>query len=96
MIDITLTQALVLALAVYRVCRLIIEDNLTEPLRDLVWRRFPPSTRIGYYLTCYWCTGVWVSSFTIFMYTIVPSQTFTVALILALSSVAGLIAARSN
>lgn len=54
---------LVDALATYRVTRLIVEDKITEDLRDLVWKRFPPdSTKVGYLLTCPHCTSMWVAA----------------------------------
>jgi len=94
MTDIAPFQFVVLALATYRLCRLIVEDTLLESLRNLVWRRFPPTTKLGYLITCYWCTGIWASSLTICMYIIVPTPTFAVSLVLAMSAAVGIIAAR--
>lgn len=93
-IDITPFQFIVLSLATYRICRLIIQDTITESLRDRLWRRFPPTTYLGYLITCYWCMGIWASSLVFGMYTIVPSPTFAVSLALALSSAVGIVAAR--
>jgi hypothetical protein len=89
-----LVELIVLALAVYRLCRLIIEDAVTEPLREAVWRRYKPDGGIGYLITCYWCTGFWTSSLVVLAYIIVPVPTMVAALVLALSAVAGIIAAR--
>jgi hypothetical protein len=89
-----LVELVVLALAVYRVCRLIIEDAVTERLREAVWRRFDASHGIGYLITCYWCTGFWVASLLVLLFIIVPVPTMAASLILALSALAGIIAAR--
>ena len=94
MTDVTPFQFIVLTLAAYRLCRLLVEDTLLESFRNLVWRRFPPTTYLGYLITCYWCTGIWASSLVICMYTIVPTPTFAVSLILAISTVVGIVAAR--
>jgi len=92
--DITPLQFIVLALAAYRLCRLVIQDTVTEALRNRVWRHFPPTTSLGYLITCYWCTGIWVSSLIVCLYTIVPLPTFAVSLVLALSAAVGIVAAR--
>jgi hypothetical protein len=89
-----LTELIVLALAVYRICRLIIEDAVTERLRELVWSRFKPSHGIGYLITCYWCTGFWVASLLVLLFIIVPVPTMAASLVLALSALAGIVAAR--
>jgi hypothetical protein len=89
-----LVELIVLALAVYRICRLIIEDAVTERLREAVWSRFDASRGIGYLITCYWCTGFWVASLLVLLFIIVPVPTMAASLILALSALAGIIAAR--
>jgi hypothetical protein len=85
---------IVLALAVYRLCRLVIEDTVFNGLRNLVWSKFPPSTLVGYWFTCYWCTSVWFASLVVISYMIIPVPTFVVSLILALSTIVGIVAAR--
>ena len=84
----------VLALAAFRVTRLVVEDAVTERLREWVWRRVPPSRGIGYMITCYWCTGFWVSLLLAVLYMMVPTATVAVALVFALSAVVGLLAER--
>jgi hypothetical protein len=94
--NIDLVTLLVLGLAVYRICRLVIEDAVTEPLREAIWARFKPDGGIGYLITCYWCVGFWTSSLVVLAYIIVPIPTMVASLILALSSIAGITAARVN
>lgn len=90
---ITLVELVILALAVYRLCRLVIEDAVTEKARELIWKRFDASHGVGYLITCYWCTGFWVSSLVVTSYIIVPILTMAISLVLALSAFAGLVAA---
>lgn len=85
---------LILALATYRLSRLVVEDEITASLRDKIWAKYPPSTKLGYLLTCYWCTSVWISTALIFSYILIPTVTITVALIFALSAVTGIISTR--
>lgn len=48
--------------AVYRLTKLILEDRITEELRDKIWNKFPPqSTKTGYLLTCPWCVSIWAA-----------------------------------
>lgn len=86
---------IILALAVYRLTRLVTTDTITFPIRNKIWNRFPPETsRFGYLFTCDWCTSIWVSSLVVISYTIIPTATTLLALIPALSAVASIIAAR--
>lgn len=90
-----LTHFLVLALACHRATRLVTTDAIFNGLRERFWRRFPPeSTRLGYLSTCDWCTSVWVGSALTISYTIFPTATLIASLPLALSAVAGNLAAR--
>jgi len=91
-----LLPLLILALAVYRLTRLIVEDRLLEPAREWVWKRRGPDTMVGYLLTCYWCTSIWVSAAVVGLYLLVPPVMLVVCLVLALSAVAGLIDTKLN
>jgi len=91
---ITTVQFIILALAVYRICRLIIQDQVLETARNLIWSKFPYDKGIGYLITCYWCTGFWVSSLVVTCFIIVPIATTAVCSVLALSAAAAIIAAR--
>ena len=48
------------ALATYRGTRLIVEDQIVEPLREKIWENHPPQEGIGYLVTCPFCMSVWV------------------------------------
>lgn len=91
---ISLLDFVVLAFAVFRLSRLLTTDVIFERLREWVWRRKPPHTMVGYLFTCNWCMSIWVSSLVVVCYTIVPIVTVLVALVFALSAVAGLISSR--
>lgn len=92
--DIEISHLVILILGVYRLTRLIIEDTITEPIRNWIWDRWGYEKGVGYLVTCYWCTSFWVASLTVILYTIVPIPTTAIMLVLALSAGAGLIAAR--
>lgn len=85
------------SLATYRLTRLITTDEITSPIRDRVWKTHPPDkSRIGYALTCNWCTSVYAASALQISRMIAPRTTNAVETILALSAVAGLVAARMD
>ena len=90
---IELAHVFILGLAVYRLTRLIIQDQVFDRARKAVWNKFGPKDGIGYLITCYWCTSFWVSSLVVLCYTIVPIPTTAVAFVLALSAITGIIAA---
>lgn len=94
--NITIVELVILALAVYRLSRLIIEDTILEIPRNWIWKRFGVQSGVGYLLTCYWCTSFWVASLVVTCFIIVPIPTIAVGLILALSAIAGILAARMD
>lgn len=83
------------ALATYRISRLAVEDEITAPIRDAVWDKHPPEkSRLGYLLTCYWCSSVYAASALEISRMIAPKTTRAVETALAASAVAGIVAAR--
>lgn len=93
-LNMSVVDLVILALAAYRIARLVIEDTVTERLREAVWSRYNSSHGIGYLITCYWCVGFWVASLLVLLFIIVPVPTMAASLVLALSALAGIIAAR--
>lgn len=94
MIDITLLQFVILGLASYRVTRLFTRDMITAPLRNAFWKKFPPeSSYLGYLSTCEWCFSFWIAAGFVGAFLIAPSVTSIVAIIYAVSAVAGLLTA---
>lgn len=82
--------------AVIRLTRLINEDVITEPLRDLVWKRFPPNTKLGYLLTCPWCMSIWAGLAITLLRKASPTLATSVSTILAASQVTGMLAEHLN
>lgn len=51
------------ALATYRLTRLITTDVITEPIRDVIWEKYPPeSTKVGYLFTCDHCASIYAAA----------------------------------
>lgn len=86
-----LVTLIIYALATFRVSRLVIEDAVFETLRNKIWDRFPPSHGLGYILTCYWCSSIYIATAFTIGYILIPSVMFYVALFLALSATTGII-----
>ena len=86
----------VLVLASYRVTRAITTDTIFESVREKIWKKYPPSTKLGYLITCNWCTGFWVSIVFVVAYILVPDVTFVVSLILSTSALVGIIASKAE
>lgn len=90
----TPTDLALRSLAAYRLTRLITRDTITAPLRDRVWASYPPETsRLGYLLTCEWCTSVWAGSALHISRMLAPRTTTAVEAVLAVSAVTGLLTA---
>jgi len=83
------------ALATYRICRLLIEDTITEPLRERFWKRFPPeSSKLGYLLTCYHCLSVYVAFAAVLALLFAGIIGLAIALVLALSTCTGFLSTK--
>lgn len=83
---------IVLALASYRITRLLIQDEILSPIRDKIWNKWPPETnKITYLLTCYWCLGAWISAIVTVLVLYCGMIALVVAIIFALSAVVGII-----
>lgn len=91
--EITTVTFVVLALAAYRITHLITTDAIADGFRNWVWSKYGPTTKIGYLITCNWCTGFWVSLLLVAAAGILPQFTFVVSLIMAISAVVGLLSA---
>lgn len=93
MLEITLLNFVVLALGAFRLTHIITTDVIADPLRQWVWSKYDTSTKIGYMITCNWCTGFWVSLLTVAGASVLPQLTFVVSLVLAISALVGLLSA---
>lgn len=88
---------LVGALAVHRLTRLAVEDEVTRPLRERItrWaegtaeRRAAPS--VSYFVTCPWCVSVWVAAGWAALTVTAPAVAAPAGAVLAWSSAAGLL-----
>ncbi len=88
-----LFEFVILALATFRITRLITRDVITEPIRTRVWKKYPPeSSKLGYLFTCEWCMSIWTASL-IYTCFIITSVTVILLVPFALSAVAGLLTA---
>ena len=84
-------------LAVHRLTRLIVEDRILDDARTAWFERHDPATtKLGYLVTCPWCTGFWVSAAAVAARAAAPRIWGTVARVLALSSAAGILYTRST
>jgi len=87
-------HVVILSLFAYRLTRLIVLDEILNPVRDWIWDRKPPhSSQIGYFFTCPWCVSMWVALPIMFSYALFPSITILIGCIFTLSAIAGLITA---
>ena len=87
-------EFVILALATFRLTRLVIEDRLLDAPRNWFFSKVSPSTQLGYLFTCYHCFSVYAGTFVFLCYTIVPTVTLPVACVLALSAVTGFISTK--
>lgn len=79
------------ALAVHRLTKLVIDDELTAPLREKVFTRFggPDESKVSYAVTCPWCSSMWVAFGVVAVRALVPKAWRPLAYALAYSSLTG-------
>lgn len=86
-----LTKFIIYSLAVYRLTKLVKDDYITEDLRNKIFDKFPPDTKIGYFFTCPWCISIWAAAMLSLVGKASPELQEGVSQILAASAVTGLI-----
>ena len=85
---------LVLALAVFRATRLIVDDLVGEPIRD-AWHWLFRRHRAGvgdYFIDCPWCVSIWLAALALVGARFAWGIVAWLVLLLALSAVAGILA----
>ena len=65
-------DALLIALATFRVTRLMVYDKITRWFRDLFVGGWGPFATIADLLQCPWCIGIWGALVIIFVYSVFP------------------------
>lgn len=83
-------QLVLAALAVYRMTRLVVEDEVTRPARERITAR-RPGGRAAYLVTCPWCVSFWLAALWVTALYLVPTVALGADAVLALSAVAGLL-----
>lgn len=83
---------IILALAAFRLTRLITTDTIFESAREKVWKKYPPHTKLGYLITCNWCSGLWAAAFLVMLYLLAQPVAYVVSLVLSISALVGLVA----
>lgn len=91
--EITAINFLILALASYGLTHIITTSVIADGVRQKVWKKFPTDTKIGFLITCNWCTGFWVGLLLVAGLSILPQITFVLSLVLAIYAVIGIISA---
>jgi Protein of unknown function (DUF1360) len=102
--DFTIESLFIIGLASFRLTRVIVFDKIAEFIRapfleeiiegDEVYtipKKGPIRSWIGELLSCYWCTGVWVSIGLLAVYTYLPSIGVAIILIFAVAAIASII-----
>lgn len=108
MANLTLVDYVLMALASFRVIRLVVYDKITAFFREQFYDVNPTKTKMALekpatgprrtladLLTCPWCFGVWAAATVSFFYLLTPYALYPV-LLLALSAVASFIQLLSN
>lgn len=78
------------ALAVHRLTRLVVEDEVTRPARERLTAAAPEG-RLAYFLTCPWCVSMWVAAGWAALTAAAPAVAAPAGAALAWSSATGLL-----
>lgn len=82
------------SLAVYRITRLIVTDEITAPLRDPIidWLDEHEHPKLAYLLSCPWCASVWAAAAVLLIRWRAPKVWAQLRWALSMSATAGIIA----
>lgn len=77
--------------AVYRLTKLVIDDEILSDIREKVWEKFPPeTTKIGYLTTCPWCVSIWMAAAVLALRKLSPETADYISGVLAASAATGI------
>lgn len=85
----SLLSLLVDIAATYRLTRLVLDDKLTEDLRNAIYQRFPRDSKISYFIGCPWCVSIWAGLVIFTLRKVNPDGADIVSGLLAASAVTG-------
>lgn len=77
--------------ATYRLTKLILDDKLTEDLRNAIYTRFPRDSKISYFVGCPWCVSVWAGAVIFTLRKVNPTGADIVSGLLAASAATGIV-----
>lgn len=77
--------------ASYRLTKLVMEDRITEDLRNLIYSKFPRDSKLSYLIGCPWCISVWAGLTIFTLRRISPETANIVSGALAASAVTGVV-----
>lgn len=78
-------------IAVYRLTKLAIDDEILYEIREKVFEKFPPETsKIGYLFTCPWCMSIWMGAGIFALRKASPETANYVSSVLASSAATGI------
>jgi len=108
-INLTLTDFIIMSLAIFRLTRLFVYDKVTQFVRDLFVdikekhhhleryeKQFGLERALSDIFNCPWCFSMWGGSVFVWAYIMFPSIMLYFALILALSGVASVLQIATN
>jgi hypothetical protein len=91
----SLLNLVVDAVAVYRLTKLVIDDEILADIREKVWEKYPPeTTKIGYLTTCPWCVSIWMAGLVFALRKVSPELATYISSTLAASAATGIAYAR--
>lgn len=77
--------------AVYRLTKLVIDDEILADIREKVWEKYPPeTTKIGYLTTCPWCVSIWMGGLVFALRKVNPELATYISSTLAASAATGI------
>jgi len=82
------------SLAVYRLTKLVMEDKITEDLRDWIYDKFPHGSKVRYLINCQWCVSVWAGLAVFGLRAVNPKAADLLSGALAASAVTGILYAK--
>lgn len=92
-------ETLINALATYRLTKLVIDDKITEDLRQLAYREFEKlpeklQSQATYLLSCPWCVSIWAAGFLLLLKYKAPNLHYYLSSLLAASAITGILSER--
>ena len=84
------------SLAVYRLTRLVTQDDITAPIRERIFQKLGDDHKLSELISCPWCSSVWLAGGASLARELFPKSWSMFSRAMATAAIAGIVSQQLN